>query len=195
MMLPKTARLTAFLIPVLALAGLTSNCSAQKEEKEEPTMAIHANPIHVTSEAFQEGGTIPRAHTCDGADESPPLAWAGVPEECKSLALIADDPDAPMGTWVHWVLYNLPADTRNLPEGVSMKRTLENGASQGKTDFGRIGYGGPCPPSGKPHRYDFKVYALDVKLNLSPGATKEQLLRAMEGHILAQGQLMGKYGR
>ena len=148
----------------------------------------------VTSTAFEEGSMIPRKYTCDGEDVSPPLAWSAVPEGTKSLALISDDPDAPVGTWVHWVLFNIPSDVTELPEGVPSDQKLENGSCHGITDFRRPGYGGPCPPGGT-HRYYFKVYALDAVLDLEPGATKAQLLAAMEGHILAEGQLMGKYTR
>ncbi|MFQ6093600.1 MAG: YbhB/YbcL family Raf kinase inhibitor-like protein [bacterium] len=150
--------------------------------------------IKVTSRAFEEGGMIPQKYTCDGEDVSPPLAWTSVPEGTKSLALICDDPDAPMGTWVHWVLFNLPANIKELPENVPPQETLENGAKHGITDFRRIGYGGPCPPSGT-HRYYFKLYALDTELDLEAGITKAELLEAMEGHILAEGRLMGKYKR
>jgi Raf kinase inhibitor-like YbhB/YbcL family protein len=137
---------------------------------------------------------IPRQYTDDGKDVSPPLAWSGLPPAAKTLALISDDPDAPVGTWVHWVLFNLPASVQSLPEQVPTDKTLPNGTRQGKNDFGRIGYGGPCPPSCT-HRYYFKLYALDTELNLGAGATKAQLLKAMESHILAEGQLMGRYKR
>lgn len=150
--------------------------------------------IRVKSAAFEEGGMIPKKHTCDGADVSPPLAWDQVPEGTKSIALICDDPDAPMGTWVHWVLYDLPAGVRELPEDVPGQEVLPNGAKQGTNDFRRIGYGGPCPPGGT-HRYYFKVYALDSALGLAPGSTKAELLKAMEGHVVAEGHLMGKYKR
>jgi len=150
--------------------------------------------IKITSSAFEEGGLIPPKYTCDGADTSPPLQWDVVPEGTKSIALISDDPDAPMGTWVHWVLFNLPADTRELQENIPKDEILRNGARQGITDFRRIGYGGPCPPSGT-HRYFFKIYALDAELDLDAGAGKSDLLNAMEGHILAEGQLIGKYKR
>ena len=150
--------------------------------------------MKITSTAFEEGGMIPRKYTCDGEDVSPPLAWTGVPEAAKTIALISDDPDAPMGTWVHWVLFNLPASEKGLPEAVPTDKELKNGAKQGRNDFRRIGYGGPCPPGGT-HRYFFKLYALDAVLNLPAGATKAELIKAMEGHILAQGQLMGKYRR
>lgn len=151
--------------------------------------------IELTSTAFQAGATIPKTYTADGADRSPPLRWSEPPSGTKSLALICDDPDAPRGTWVHWVLFNLPGQTRELDEGVPTTETLKSGAKQGKNDFGNIGYGGPSPPKGKPHRYFFKLYALDVTVDLSPGATKAQLGDAMKGHILGEGQLIGTYGR
>ncbi len=150
--------------------------------------------IKITSSAFEEGGLIPAKYTCDGADVSPPLQWDVVPEGTKSIALICDDPDAPMGTWVHWVLFNLPSDAKKLAENIPADKILPNGAKQGLSDFGRVGYGGPCPPSGT-HRYFFKIYALGIELGLEAGANKRQLLKAMEGHILEQGQLVGKYKR
>ncbi len=150
--------------------------------------------IKVSSAAFEEGGMIPGKYTCDEEDISPPLAWDSIPEGTKTLALICDDPDAPMGTWVHWVLFNLPGDVSELPENIPPERELESGAKQGTNDFGRIGYGGPCPPGGT-HRYYFKLYALDAELNLESGVRKPQLLEAMEAHILAEGQLMGRYSR
>jgi len=153
-----------------------------------------AGEIKLRSPAFKEGEMIPKKYTCDGEDISPPLFWEGIPEEAKSLALICDDPDAPMGTWVHWVIFNIPSAEKGLPENVPPRKILKNGAVQGKTDFGRVGYGGPCPPGGI-HRYFFKIYALDERISLEPGATKKKLLKAMEGHILAEGKLMGKYGR
>lgn len=150
--------------------------------------------IKVESAAFKEGGTIPSKYTCDGIDISPPLSWSGIPDGTNSISLISDDPDAPMGTWVHWVLYNIPANVSDLHENLPTKNVLKNKAKQGTNDFGKIGYGGPCPPGGT-HRYYFKLYALDKELDLEPGATKEQLLKAMDGHIMAEGQLMGKYSR
>jgi Raf kinase inhibitor-like YbhB/YbcL family protein len=148
--------------------------------------------LELTTTAFSEGAAIPKQHTGDGKDISPPLGWSDPPAHAKSFALICDDPDAPRGTWVHWVLFNLPADTRTLPEGVA---ETQFGARQGKNDFGKLGYGGPAPPKGKPHRYYFKLYALDSMLELPAGATKEKLLAAMEGHVVAEGQLMGRYQR
>lgn len=148
--------------------------------------------IHPSS---RDGRPTPIQYTGDGADVSPPLQWSGAPPGTKSFALICDDPDAPRGTWVHWVLYVLPASTRNLPERLPTNDTLPNGVKQGLTDFKRTGYGGPCPPTGNPHRYFFKLYALDTELELEPRATKQQLLKAMQGHILAEASLMGEYQR
>ena len=150
--------------------------------------------MKLTSTAFSEGGMIPAQYTCNGPDISPPLNWEDVPEHTKSLALIADDPDAPVGTWVHWVLYNLPADTHELQEDLPKTKVLPNGAMQGTNDFRKIGYGGPCPPGGT-HRYFFKLYALDELVDLNPGARKKDLLDTMKGHILAECQLMGKFSR
>jgi Raf kinase inhibitor-like YbhB/YbcL family protein len=146
--------------------------------------------FEISSPAFAQGETIPVKYTCDGADVSPPLRWDEPPAGTGSLALIADDPDAPVGTWVHWVVFNLPADARELPE----QATLPGGSQDGTNSWGRTGYGGPCPPSGT-HRYFFKLYALDTTLDLAVGASKEELLQAMEGHILAQTELMGTYSR
>lgn len=150
--------------------------------------------MKIESPVFRDGGSIPAEYTCDGRDISPPLSWSGVPGGIRSLALICDDPDAPMGTWVHWVLYNLPSETLSLPEGVPPDAVLDSGALQGKNDFGRIGYGGPCPPSGK-HRYFFKLYALDSLLSLKQGAEKKELLKAMEGHIRGECRIVGHYAR
>ena len=154
-----------------------------------------AMPFQITTTAFSNAGAIPKNHTCDGPDLSPPLTWKDAPAGTQSLALIADDPDAPSGTWVHWVIYNLPSTTKELPEGVQKTEKLPDGTLQGRNDFRKIGYGGPCPPPGKPHRYFFKLYALDTKLNLKPGATKAELESAMKGHTLAQTEVVGKYGR
>ncbi|MCL6480780.1 MAG: YbhB/YbcL family Raf kinase inhibitor-like protein [Firmicutes bacterium] len=151
--------------------------------------------LHLTSTAFEPNGTIPKRHTCDGPDVSPPLAWNDPPAGTQSFALIMDDPDAPAGTWVHWVLFNLPASARALPENVPKVEQLADGALQGRNDFRRIGYGGPCPPKGPAHRYFFKLYALDTRLALRAGATRADVERAMAGHILAQGELVGRYGR
>jgi Raf kinase inhibitor-like YbhB/YbcL family protein len=147
--------------------------------------------IHVSSTAFAEGQTIPKKSTADGTNVSPPLAWDAPPAGTKSLALVCEDPDAPRGTWTHWVLFNLPADARKLDEGAKPPA----GAVQGTNDFGKVGYGGPSPPPGKPHRYFFKLFALDNQVDLPAGAKRQQLLDAVKGHVLAEGQLMGTYGR
>src|SRR5437667_4828602 len=151
----------------------------------------------LSSAAFKEGAAIPGKHTCAGADVSPPLVWSGAPPGTAAFALIADAPDAPAGTWVHWVLYDIAPTLSAIPENVVKVETLKElgGAAQGKNDFRRLGYGGPCPPPGKPHRYFFKLYALNAWLGLSPGATKTNVERAMDGRVLATAQLMGTFGR
>ena len=150
--------------------------------------------MKIKSTAFEDGGQIPKMYTCDGANVSPPLEWALAPEDTKSFALICDDPDAPVGTWVHWVIYDLPVNITKLSGNIPPEGILPGGGKQGISDFRKIGYGGPCPPGGT-HRYYFKLYALDIIVDLDPGVTKKQLLKAMEGHILSEAQLMGKYKR
>lgn len=158
-----------------------------------------AKTLELHSSAFRNKGPIPPRHTCDGEDLSPPLSWERPPEGTESLALIMEDPDAPPGTWVHWVLYDLPAGTKGLGEGLPKTETLADGSKQGRCwgvkEFSRTGYQGPCPPPGKPHRYVFRLYALDRKLALPPGRTKEEVLKALEPHVLAQGELVGLYQR
>jgi Raf kinase inhibitor-like YbhB/YbcL family protein len=151
--------------------------------------------INLTSTAFREGDTIPKRYVKDDSNVSPPLKWDNAPDGTRSFALICDDPDAPRGTWVHWVLFNLPADARSLDEGAPRSENLPSGARQGKNDFKEIGYGGPQPPPGGPHRYFFKLYALDTPLDLPAGATKQQVEAKIKGHVIGEGQLMGKYGR
>jgi hypothetical protein len=153
------------------------------------------NHMQLTSTAFAEGTPIPGKYTCDGKNVSPPLKWSGAPAGAKALVLIVDDPDAPSGTWVHWVLYDLPATVSELAEDVSKSQYVAGVAKQGLNDFQHLGYGGPCPPHGKPHRYFFKLYALDAPLDLKPGLTKKDIERAMEKHVLAHCQLMGTYKR
>jgi Raf kinase inhibitor-like YbhB/YbcL family protein len=154
-----------------------------------------SSTMQLSCEAFAEGGEIPAKFTCDDKNLSPTLKWSSAPAGTKSFALIVDDPDAPMGTWVHWVVYDLPATATEVGEGTPKTETIPAGAKQGINDFREIGYGGPCPPPGKPHRYMFKLYALDTALDLKPGATKKQLEKAMGKHILGQAQLMGTYKR
>lgn len=177
----------------LMVAALPCACNGAQGQRTEEKGGSDMK-LSLVSAAFEEGGAIPRKHTCDGADVSPALAWSSVPLGVRSFALICDDPDAPMGAWVHWVVFNLPGDARVLPEGVAPRVMLDNGAVHGVNDFGKMGYGGPCPPHGT-HRYFFRLYALDAKLNLGGRVTKKQVLKAMEGHILGETHLMGKYGR
>lgn len=149
----------------------------------------------LSSTSFQNGSEIPKKFTCEGADVSPELSWKDSPAGTRSFALIADDPDAPAGTWTHWLLYDLSAETHSLDENVAKVDELPNGGRQGRNDFRKIGYGGPCPPPGKSHRYFFRLYALDTKLNLSPGASKQEVEKLVQGHTLAKAELMGTYKR
>jgi Raf kinase inhibitor-like YbhB/YbcL family protein len=151
--------------------------------------------MELSSTVFPEGTSIPRQYTKDGRNVSPPLTWRDTPANTRSLALICEDPDAPRGTFTHWVAFNIPADSRELGEGASPGGALPEDTVEGTNDFGRTGYGGPAPPPGKPHRYFFKLYALDRPLELPAGATKPQLLAAMKGHVLAEAPLVGTYGR
>jgi len=186
----ETKRGLAVLMLLCAVLLLGMTLASQAAE------STNKGAISLTSSAFSETAPIPEECTCQGKDISPPLKWSGVPSEAKSLALIMDDPDAPMGTWVHWVLYDLPSSMTELPEGLSSREHIAAGSGkEGLNDFKRLGYGGPCPPPGKPHRYFFKLYALDTMLDLKPGAKKKDLEHAMEKHILAQGQLIGTYKR
>ena len=166
---------------------LASGCITKQEDNMEN--------ISISAEGFKDGTTIPDVYTCKGKDISPSLSWKGIPAGTKSIALIMDDPDCPGGTFVHWVLYNVPPQTQKLPEGMPHDKTLADGSMQGMTDFARPGYGGPCPPPGKPHRYFFKIYALDSMINLPPGASKKQFENEMSGHILAKGEIVGIYKR
>jgi hypothetical protein len=150
--------------------------------------------IQITSPVFEDGGEIPEKYTCDDLDVSPPLEWIDVPENTKTIAIVCDDPDAPMKTWIHWIIFNIPGDVTGLPENVPPEKELENGAKQGMNDFHKVGYGGPCPPSGT-HRYFFKIYALDITLDLPAGVSKSHLMIAMEGHVISESHLMGTYTR
>jgi len=151
--------------------------------------------LSLTSTVFTSGSKIPRIYTCDGKDIAPPLTWHGSPEETKAFTLIVDDPDAPGKVFTHWVIFNIPSSTHELQEATPRKEQLSSSAIQGMTDFGRIGYGGPCPPRGPAHRYHFSLYALDKSLELNAGASKEQVLEAMNGHVLAKAKLIGLYQR
>lgn len=171
----------------LSLIGCSHNSPISPYPKVAKTMKL-------TSSAFVDNGLIPAKYTCDDADISPPLSWEEIPPNTQSLTLIFDDPDAPRMTFVHWVIYDIPPSVKQLPEKIVGGKTIPVGGIQGKNDFGKLGYGGPCPPSGT-HRYFFHLYALDKKLNLDPGVSKNQIVTAMAGHVLAKAELMGKYQR
>lgn len=151
--------------------------------------------LTVASVSFSSGGEIPNKFTCDGEDVSPQIFWSGTPNGTQAFVLMVDDPDAPAGTWTHWVLYDLPASLKSLNEGLPTSDQLPDESKQGRNDFGKIGYNGPCPPAGRPHRYFFKLYALDRKLNVKGGAARSEVEKAMSGHVLAQGEVMGTYRR
>jgi Raf kinase inhibitor-like YbhB/YbcL family protein len=158
--------------------------------KEKITMSIQ-----ITSNAFSEGELIPDKYSCDGQNISPPLRWTPPPQGARSLVLICEDPDAPSGNFVHWVLYDLPPTVIELPEATPIAEVLANKGKQGRNDFDRIGYGGPCPPRDGPHRYFFRLYGLDAELRVRTGASKDEVTGAMDGHILDSGELMGFYKR
>ena len=181
----------AILLMVLCLiVPLLAGCESREQTLKEGEMVLN-----VSSPAFQEGEKIPAKYTCEGQDVSPKLEWSESPAGTRSFALIVDDPDAPSGVFTHWLLFNIPPDSHELPEAVPTQPQLPSGALQGKNDFGKTGYGGPCPPPGRPHRYQFTLYALDQSLDLKAGISKKQLLDTIQGHVLAQGQLMGTYQR
>jgi Raf kinase inhibitor-like YbhB/YbcL family protein len=178
----------------LAIALLALGACGSSEAREQ-TVGSTAPALPVESSAFKDGAAIPEEYTCDGKDTSPPLSWASPPAGTQSLALIVDDPDAPAGTWVHWVVFNLPATAASLPAGVPADRTIATGGVHGSNSWKQLGYGGPCPPKGSTHRYFFKLYALDSSLDLQAGASKADLEQAIKDHVLAQGQLIGTYSR
>ena len=193
-----------FAAAIILFGAATLYAGDGKSEKPKGKSEVK---MQIGSAAFQNGDSIPVKYTCDGHDVSPPLIFVGVSGSAKSLALICDDPDAPAGTWVHWVLYDIPPYARGLSEkimeAVNPVVKVEGRVltlSQGRNDFGKYGYGGPCPPKGKPHRYFFKLYALDIELKIDKetvvkGVTKEVLLERMKEHIVAEASLMGKYQR
>jgi Raf kinase inhibitor-like YbhB/YbcL family protein len=190
-----TALLSCFVILSACQRGATTRNEANNAATNNAaTKGEGPMTLKLRSTVFQEGGMIPSKFTCDGEDVSPPLFWSGVPESAKSLVLVCEDPDAPRGTWTHWVVYRIPATAHALHEALPTRDTLDDGTRQGKNDFQKIGYGGPCPPSGT-HRYYFKLYALDTELDLPSAPTRDQLLKAIDGHTLAQGELMGRYTR
>jgi Raf kinase inhibitor-like YbhB/YbcL family protein len=152
--------------------------------------------FEITSDAFDSGQVIPTQYTCDGHNISPPLRWSGVPNQVQSFTLIVEDPDAPSGTFDHWILFNIPGASTELPEAIPGSALLENGMKQGINGFGHIGYGGPCPPQGDDsHRYFFRLFALDIEISAREGASKHEVKRAMEGHVIAEGSCIGTYAR
>ena len=193
---PRPARRTGIFLCLPLLLALEASLPAQlgaatsSAESDATPMAFE-----LQSSAFKPGGDIPVKYTCEGADVSPPLTWSEPPAGTQSFVLIADDPDAPSGTWVHWVVYDLPAGTRQLPAGVPKGGEVGGGGRQGQNDFPNLGYGGPCPPPGKPHRYFFRLYALDKQLGLKTGATRTEVEQAMKGHVVGRAELMGRYHR
>ena len=181
------SRVAYSLYLLVFLSLMIASCGRSNDA--ETTEGKAGMDLQITSTAFAEGGTIPKRCTCDGSNISPPLAWSGIPQGTESLALIMDDPDAPSGTFVHWVIYNIPATTGELTEAI------QGTGTQGTNGARKQEYFGPCPPPGPSHRYFFKLYALDRGLELAPGASKAEVEKAMQGHILAQGHIMGRYGR
>ena len=189
-------RRISLLLSLLLCLFLFLSCAGREQRVPQPTPAPNQTKpeIKLTSTAFKEGESIPRAYTCDGVNISPPLEWSGVPKTAKTIAIVCDDPDAPGGTWVHWVLYNLPADNIGLVENLPPLRILRPAGFRARMISARLVTGGPCPPSGT-HRYFFRIYALDSELPLKAGATKAELMKAMDDHVVLQGQLMGTYRR
>jgi Raf kinase inhibitor-like YbhB/YbcL family protein len=181
------------------LMGLTvlpaPSLSSSLPQPQDRSKGAPAMTFALRSPEFADGANIPRPFTCEGEDRSPALEWSGAPPDTKTFALIADDPDAPAGTWVHWVIYNIPGTTHALKGSTEKKEQLADGSRQGRNDFRKTGYNGPCPPPGKAHRYFFKLYALGTELTLAPGASKSDVERAMEGHILARTEWMGRFQR
>jgi Raf kinase inhibitor-like YbhB/YbcL family protein len=201
-------RTSLALVTVLTLAAYMQPAADAHGTRLSSACPFHATEIFVAARAasseaamqvqsnvISPGGKFPKRETCDGQDTSPQLAWSGAPPDTKTYALILDDPDAPSGTFTHWIVWNIPASAHELPENLPRKAELPDGTRQGRNDFGKIGYGGPCPPPGKPHRYFFRVYALDNAPPVKAGAGRGEVERALQGHILAQGELMGRYGR
>ena len=186
----KRLRLMSCILGMMLILGA---CQGARPEPSKPQGATAG--IRLESSAFSAEGLIPKQHTCDGQDLSPPLSWSETPPSAQSLVLICDDPDAPIGTWDHWILFNIPSTVRSLPEGIPAEAEVVGIGRHGLNSWKRLGYGGPCPPQGSTHRYYFRLYALDTMLDLEAGASKKEVERAMEGHVLAFGQLMGRYGR
>jgi hypothetical protein len=187
----RTISIIAAMIPPLAclpvFLALSHHHSAPVEGQAPATLQIQ-------SSSFANGGAIPRRYTCDGANDSPSLQWRGAPAGTKSVALMMNDPDAPID-FTHWLAYNIPPSARGLAEGASARGVMPQGSAEGTNSFGRTGYGGPCPPAGELHHYVFRLCALDIRLQLPPGAARDQVQSAINQHILAEGQIIGVYRR
>lgn len=188
----KTIKLRC-LAPAVAALVLLGCQVFTAEAKQAGGKTMHK--LSVTSTALTEGAKVPKEYTGDGKDVSPPLSWGQLPTQAKSVCIICDDPDAPVGNWTHWVLFNIPVSSTGLSEGVRADETLPDGSVHGINSWKKVGYNGPAPPPGQNHRYFFKVYALDKKLDLKPKATRDQVLQAINGHVVAEGQLMSTYNR
>jgi len=180
-------------------AGMAFGCKTKQEGKMTDTRGSAAitevGVVEITSPGLENGQMIPVDYTADGKDVSPPLEWKDLPEGTKSVAIICEDPDAPRGIFVHWIIFNISPKAEGLPEGVPASEVLQGGMRQGTNSLGKVGYRGPSPPKGPAHRYFFRLYALDTMLDVPQGAHKTQLLEAMDGHVIGEGELMGKYGR
>lgn len=185
-------RVAKLLSSLLLFTYVVSGFASRSEAK---TTAVKTMQISLSSSAFKQGEAIPKTYTADGANLSPPLQWSNLPNNAKSIALICDDPDAPTGTWTHWVIYNIPSSQSTLAEGMKAEATLANGVKQGVNSFHKTGYCGPSPPPGKPHHYFFRLYALDSFLKVDAGLDAAQLRHALQNHLVAQGELIGTYGR
>lgn len=183
----------AMRLVVLVLAAVAAVAVLLYFTQRAPVLPGGAR-LAVSSEAFANGSAIPALYTCDGSDLSPPVTWSGAPAGTKSFLIVMADPDAPGGVFIHWVVYNVPPNVTSLPQGVPKAPSTPYGL-QAVNDFGRIGYGGPCPPPGRPHRYVITVYALDSALGLPPGASSREVISAASSHVLASGSLVGVYGR
>ena len=181
--------------PKLAFPLILMSAIGFAQQSASPATGKAASGFTLTSTAFAPGAEIPEQYTCKGADISPPLQWMGAPKKAASFALIMDDPDAPAGVWVHWVMWNVPQSAHSLPENVDKREQLDDGARQGPNSFRKVGYNGPCPPAGPTHRYFFRLYALDEKLELAAPSSRADLDTAMKGHVLAQSEYMGTFHR
>jgi Raf kinase inhibitor-like YbhB/YbcL family protein len=177
------------MVLLLSCAQLASAASPAANSSQGGSM------FAITTKAFPAGGKIPKQYTCDGQDLSPELTWSNPPAGTQSFALIMDDPDAPSGTFTHWIVWDIPPSTTALPEGTAKEQSLSDGTRQGQNSAKKIGYKGPCPPPGKPHRYFFRLFALDTKVELKAGGSRSELEGAMQGHTLAHAEVMGTYGR